>query len=147
MALQPLLDALDAEISRMQTARALLAGSGDPPRASQSSATPSKKVARKSQTSAPSVTRPRTMSAEGKARIAEGQKRRWANRNAELSAGSATVKKARGKVAGKKAASVEKPAKKAARKQTDLSLRGAASAKKSVPTKVAAKNRPQRSMR
>jgi hypothetical protein len=59
-----LLSSIDAEISRLQQARALLAGSG--------TGRPKKSAAR------PGRKKKRTMSVEARAKIAEAQRKRWA---------------------------------------------------------------------
>jgi len=64
MSLKDVLSAIDSEIARIEQARALLTETG--------TKTPGKKSATKT------VKPKRTMSAEGRARIAEGQRRRWA---------------------------------------------------------------------
>jgi hypothetical protein len=78
MALKDILSEIDAEIARLQQAKSLLAGSGTPaakrgwPKKSAlavSSAKPAKKK--------------RNLSPEGRARIAEAVKRRWAAQKAK----------------------------------------------------------------
>lgn len=67
-----ILSAIDAEIAKLQQARALLNGYTEPAAIKRGPGRP-KKVA------APTaVASKRTMSAEGKARIAAAQKKRWA---------------------------------------------------------------------
>jgi hypothetical protein len=64
MNLTKLLSELDAEIARLKAARQLLTTGSKPVGKVKAAATPAKKK--------------RKMSAEGRARIIEGQKRRWA---------------------------------------------------------------------
>jgi hypothetical protein len=70
MSLDHLLSSIDAEISRLQRARTLLAGNGTGTRNTSSRLTASHvpKTAR----------RKRVLSAEGRKRIAEAQRKRWA---------------------------------------------------------------------
>jgi hypothetical protein len=67
---QDILSAIDAEIARLQSARTFLAGTASKrrgrPHTQPSAATPKK----------------RTMSAAGRKRIAEAQRKRWANQKA-----------------------------------------------------------------
>lgn len=63
MSLSDLLSAIDSEISRLQKARAILAGAGKSAASSKAKSKPRRK---------------RTMSAEGRKRIAEAQRKRWA---------------------------------------------------------------------
>lgn len=86
-----ILSAIDAEITKLQQARALLSGYSDPavikrgPGRPRKVAAPLKAVAfkrgpgrpKKATVTAKAVAK-RTVSAEGKARIAAAQKRRWA---------------------------------------------------------------------
>ena len=61
-----LLSALDTEIVRLQHARTLIAGSAEPKRRGRPPASPK------------AVPKKRTMSAEGRKRIADAQRKRWA---------------------------------------------------------------------
>jgi hypothetical protein len=65
MSLNDVLSTIDAEIARLQEARALLTGSGKGARSKKSASTQVVKAKR-------------TMSAEGRKRIAEAQRKRWA---------------------------------------------------------------------
>ena len=67
-----ILSAIDAEISKLQQARAIFTSYTEPAAMKRGPGRP-KKIA----TSAKAVSK-RTMSAEGKARIAAAQKKRWA---------------------------------------------------------------------
>ena len=60
--------ALDTEIARLQHARTLIAGSAQPKRRGQPPASPK------------AASKKRTMSAEGRKRIADAQRKRWAAR-------------------------------------------------------------------
>ena len=69
-----ILDALDAEIARLQQARTILSES-------QAISLPTERKGRgrpKGHAAVLTVKKPRTMSEEGKARIAAAQKKRWA---------------------------------------------------------------------
>ena len=72
MNINQILSAIDAEISKLQQARALLIGSTEPLGVKRGPGRPKKVSAPK-----PAVAK-RTMSPEGKARIAAAQKKRWA---------------------------------------------------------------------
>lgn len=67
---QDILSAIDAEIARLQSARALLAG------------TVSKRRGRPRTSGSPAATKKRTMSAAGRKKIAEAQRKRWARQKA-----------------------------------------------------------------
>jgi hypothetical protein len=68
MSLENLLRTIDDEITRLQQARALLAGPGTGTRDARAKASPAaKKIRRK-----------RTMSADARQRIADAQRKRWA---------------------------------------------------------------------
>jgi hypothetical protein len=67
-----ILSAIDAEIAKLQQARTILSGYSDPVATKRGPGRP-KVVATPTKTAAK-----RTMTAEGKARIAAAQKRRWA---------------------------------------------------------------------
>lgn len=77
MALKEILTQLDAEIARLQQARALLVGIGAPVR---------RRGRPKQQPAEPVLSKPakkkRNLSPEGRARIAEAAKRRWAKQKA-----------------------------------------------------------------
>jgi hypothetical protein len=109
-----ILDALDSEIARLQQVRNALAGLSAP-----------KRRGRPKAAAAPVETvKGRTMSAAGRKRIAEGQRKRWARQKA-------AVKKAARKTAAKK------PSKKAAKRPL----------KKVKVTKVPAKQQRERKAR
>ena len=95
MTTNEILSAIDAEITKLQQARALLSGSSEPAAIKRGPGRPKKAAAPASATTKPLAPkrgpgRPkkvvvpakavakRTMSAEGKARIVAAQKRRWA---------------------------------------------------------------------
>jgi hypothetical protein len=67
---QDILSAIDAEIGRLQSARTFLAG------------TASKRGGRPHAHPSPTTPKKRTMSAAGRKRIAEAQRKRWAKRKA-----------------------------------------------------------------
>ena len=120
-----ILNALDTEIARLQQARVLLADSTQllaapsPARRGPGRPKGSRSVtAGEPQTSAPSAPK-RTLSPEGKARIAAAQKARWAKLH---------------KVAGKKVTSKKVASKKVEGKT--LTGRKVASGKKSAPSRV-----------
>ena len=69
---QEILSAIDAEISNLQQARALLSSYTEPVAIKRGLGRPKKGVAPEK------VAAKRTMSAEGRARIAAAQKKRWA---------------------------------------------------------------------
>lgn len=71
METQQLLATIDAEIARLQQARALLSGTPTPKKRGRKPGQPAKK-------NAPTKKAKRTMSPEGRARIAAAQKARWA---------------------------------------------------------------------
>jgi hypothetical protein len=77
MALKEILAQVDAEIARLQQARALLVGIGAPSRG---------RGRPKQQTTEPALSKPakkkRNLSPEGRARIAEAVRRRWAKQKA-----------------------------------------------------------------
>jgi hypothetical protein len=66
---QDILSAIDAEIARLQSARSLLAGTA-------------KRRGRPPMGGSPSAPKKRTMSAAGRRRIAEAQRKRWAKQKA-----------------------------------------------------------------
>jgi hypothetical protein len=120
-----ILEAIDEQISKLQQARDLLADAPAVPAAKPAAAgkrrgRPKGSVNKKAEVSAPVVTK-RTMSAEGKARIAAAQKARWASQR-KTAAKSA-----------KKSAKSAATAKKAVKGVTKPKL-----AKKSTATKVPA---------
>ena len=88
---QSIISAIDAEIARMEKARKLLAQGSSIDGAVVRRATTGRKPAKK-----------RTMSPEGRKRIAEAQRKRWAktHRLAALSAIGRTSKKAAKKASG-----------------------------------------------
>ena len=69
MSLNDVLSTIDAQIARLQQARALLTGSGNSGRGRKSASKPSVKPKRK-------------LSAEGRKKIAEAQRKRWAKQKA-----------------------------------------------------------------
>jgi len=73
MNLTKILTDLDAEIARLQVARQLLTTGAKPLGKGKAAAAPAKKK--------------RKMSAEGRARIIEGQKRRWAKQKKAIAGG------------------------------------------------------------
>jgi hypothetical protein len=64
---QDILSAIDAEIARLQSARSLLAGNAS-----------TKRGGRPRTSMLPTAPKKRTMSAAGRKKIAEAQRRRWA---------------------------------------------------------------------
>jgi hypothetical protein len=116
-----MLDALDSEISRLQQARIALAGLSAPKRRGRPKATSTPSAG--SPTPAKAVKG--TMSAAGRKRVAEAQRKRWAKQKA-------AAKKAAKKTSGN-------PAKKAAKNAATKP-----SAKKVTVTKVPAKKQPER---
>jgi hypothetical protein len=68
---QDILSALDAEIARLQSARSILAGTGSTTRRG-----------RPRTFTSPTAPKKRTMSAAGRKRIAEAQRKRWAEQKA-----------------------------------------------------------------
>jgi hypothetical protein len=111
---QDILSAIDAEIARLQSARSLLSGTASTKRRGRP----------KAASGAPVTTvKRRTMSAAGRQRVAEAQRKRWAKQ----------------KAAAKKATKATgKPAKKAAKKATKKP------AHKVTLTRVPAKKQPER---
>lgn len=71
MNIDHLLSSIDAEIARLQQARALLVGTSTGTRGKRITTTATKKPGRR-----------RTISAEGRKRIAEAQRKRWAAQKA-----------------------------------------------------------------
>jgi hypothetical protein len=69
---------IDAQISKLQQARALLAGTTAPARSGRGRPKGSKKSAAVAQPAAPA--RKRKLSPEGRKRIADAMKKRWAER-------------------------------------------------------------------
>jgi hypothetical protein len=68
---QDILSAIDAEIARLQSARSFLAGTAT-----------TKRRGRPRSSGFASASKKRTMSAEGRKRIAEAQRKRWAKQKA-----------------------------------------------------------------
>ena len=114
MQISQILEAIDSEISRLQSARALLVHGSDV-------AEPAKRRGRpKGSTNGPKVSAPisikpakkatRTMSEEGKARIAAAQKARWAAAKKAAAPAKKTVAKKSVKRASTKAAAKKRTA-------------------------------------
>lgn len=83
MQIADLIAAIDSEIERLQQARTLLAEADTTTETPTPKRGPGRpKGTRTNATTAP-VRKPRVMSAEGKARIAAAQKKRWAARKAK----------------------------------------------------------------
>lgn len=70
MSIEELVAAIDKEISRLKSARALLSGS--------TAITPTRKATEPAPAPAKKVAKRRRMSAAGRKRIAEAQRKRWA---------------------------------------------------------------------
>jgi hypothetical protein len=70
---------IDGQIAKLQQARALLAGDSTPPRAGRGRPKGSKNAAAKETSAAPGK-RKRELSPEGRKRIADAVKKRWAER-------------------------------------------------------------------
>jgi len=85
MALTDILAQLDAEIARLQQAKALLASSDVSTAPAKRRGRPNKDTA--SPAPAKSVKKKRNLSPEGRARIAEAVKRRWASQKAKQKKG------------------------------------------------------------
>lgn len=82
MALKDILAQLDAEIARLQQVKALLASTDVSPTSNVRRGRPNK------ETASPALAKPgkkkRNLSPEGRARIADAVKRRWASQKAKL---------------------------------------------------------------
>ncbi len=76
MALPEILASIDSEIAQLQKARALLVGAGAP--AAKKKAGRPRKVAVEAAPAKPAKKKRRNLSPEGRKRIAEAVKRRWA---------------------------------------------------------------------
>jgi hypothetical protein len=75
---EEILAGIDQEIARLQHARNLLAG--DQPRRGRPRGSTSKKTAKAAKTVKPTPRKKRKLSAEGRKRIAEAMRKRWAER-------------------------------------------------------------------
>jgi hypothetical protein len=75
---EEILAGIDQEITRLQHARNLLAG--DQPRRGRPRGSTSKKAAKTVKTAKPTTGKKRKLSAEGRKRIAEAMRKRWAER-------------------------------------------------------------------
>src|SRR5262249_37081889 len=75
---EEILAGIDQEIARLQHARNLLAG--DQPRRGRPRAATSKKTAKAVKTTKPTARKKRKLSAEGRKRIADAMRKRWAER-------------------------------------------------------------------
>jgi hypothetical protein len=75
---EEILAGIDQEIARLQHARNLLAG--DQPRRGRPRGSTSKKAAKATRTAKPTAHKKRKLSAEGRKRIAEAMRKRWAER-------------------------------------------------------------------
>jgi hypothetical protein len=73
-----IIEAIDAEIEHLQQARAILTGTADAPSTGKTSGRGRPKGSKNAMKAAPVTTAKRTMSAEGRARIADAQKKRHA---------------------------------------------------------------------
>ena len=78
MKVDEILAGIDQEIARLQQARTLLAG--DQPRRGRPKGSTSAKKATKAASAAKPARRKRRLSAEGRKRIAEAMRKRWAER-------------------------------------------------------------------
>ena len=78
MKVEEILAGIDQEIARLQHARTLLAG--DQPRRGRPRGSMSKKAVKTSKTAKPTAHKKRKLSAEGRKRIAEAMRKRWAER-------------------------------------------------------------------
>lgn len=114
-----ILEAIDQEILKLQQARALLADApviqavkpvAAKPATGKRRGRPKGSVNKKAETVAPVVVKPakRTMSAEGKARIAAAQKARWAAQKKTSKPAKAAAKKITAKVRKKVAVPAKK---------------------------------------
>lgn len=141
MATTDIIAALDSEIARLQRARDLLAGT-DQVRA----ASPERPKRAEVKTSAKQVEaspKKRTMSAEGKARIAAAQRDRWAKQHKTTAAAEkATAKKSAGKTAAGKQAGLRKVAGKNASVSSKQSAKSKP-AKKASPSKGTRSGTPE----
>jgi hypothetical protein len=75
---EEILAGIDQEIARLQHARTLLAG--DQPRRGRPRGSTSKKAAKAVKTAKPTARKKRKLSAEGRKRIADAMRKRWAER-------------------------------------------------------------------
>jgi hypothetical protein len=71
---------IDAQIQKLQQARALLAGASQPVRAGRGRPKGSTKAVAATTAGAPAGRRKRKLTAEGRKRIADAMKKRWAER-------------------------------------------------------------------
>lgn len=78
MKVEEILAGIDQEIARLQHARNLLAG--DQPRRGRPRGSTSKKTVKAAKTVKPTARKKRKLSAEGRKRIAEAMRKRWAER-------------------------------------------------------------------
>jgi hypothetical protein len=115
---------VDAEIEKLQQARALILGTGKPGVATQ------ERGGRRASTGTQKKTgRRRRLSPEARKRIAEAQRKRWA----KVKQGRTTVAKTAGKKAGRKAAKKAAPKKAAARKASPKKAAPVAKQESSAP--------------
>jgi hypothetical protein len=87
MALSDILATIDSEIAQLQKARALLTGAAAPA-AKKKPGRPKKVAAEVAPAAKPAKKRKRNLSPEGRKRIAEAVKRRWAAQKKATSAGA-----------------------------------------------------------
>jgi hypothetical protein len=76
---------IDGQIAKLQQARALLAGNSAAPRAGRGRPKGSKNAVAAKETAAAPVARKRKLSPEGRKRIADAMKKRWAERRKQPS--------------------------------------------------------------
>jgi beta-xylosidase len=76
---------IDGQIAKLQQARALLAGGASAPRVGRGRPKGSKNAAPAKETTATTAGRKRKLSAEGRKRIADAMKKRWAERRKQTS--------------------------------------------------------------
>jgi hypothetical protein len=111
MEIDKIIAELDAEIQKLQQARAVIVDSGKP-----AGKTPARGRARASKGTAKKPAR-RKLSAEARKRIADAQRKRWAKvKRAKISAGKKAAKKSSRKAAKKTAARKAAPKKAAPKK-------------------------------
>jgi len=113
MAISDILASIDHEITQLQQARALLSG-GTAPAAKKQAGKPKKAAIVAPVAAKPAKGKKRNVSPEGRKRIAEAVKKRWAAQRAAVLVVPATTKPAKKKAAASAAPTTTEPAKKAA---------------------------------
>jgi hypothetical protein len=128
MPIRDILESIDHEISQLQRARAMLAGDAvtEAPSTRRGRPAGSKNKTQSPGTQVPKNAAKRTLSAEGKARIAAAQKARWAKQNKAATPGKKGTNKV-ASVAAKKSAKT--PATKVSAKKLPTAKQNATPAK------------------